>query len=113
MRIKRGVVRKAKHNKIIKQAKGYIGRRKSVFKLAKQAVLKAGQYAYRDNKNKKREFRALWITRINAALKGFDMSYSVFINKLSIAKIEINRKILADLAKNEPAAFEAVVKKLK
>jgi large subunit ribosomal protein L20 len=113
MRVKRGTVRKAKHKVILKKAKGYTGRRKSVFKLAKQALLKAGQFSYRDRKNKKRDFRALWIVKINAAARQFDMSYSVFMKKLADAKIDLNRKMLADLAENEPQAFEAIAKKLK
>ena len=113
MRVKRGTTRHAKHKKIIKLAKGYQGRRKSVFKLAKQAVIKAGQYSYRDRRVKKREFRSLWIIRINAALSKFDIKYSQFINLLSKNHIELDRKILADLAKNEPTAFEAVVNKVK
>ena len=112
MRVKRGVARHAKHKKIIKSAKGYIGRRKSVFKLAKQAVLKAGQFAYRDRKVNKRVFRASWIVTINAAVHQFDLSYSVFIKKLADKGIIINRKILADLAQNEPKAFEAIVKRV-
>jgi large subunit ribosomal protein L20 len=112
MRVKRGVARRAKHKKIIKKAKGYTGRRKSVFKLAKQAVLKAGQYAYRDRRNKKRTFRALWIIRLNAAVRAHGMSYSVFVNKLKESKIALNRKLLADIATNEPKAFEAIVKKI-
>lgn len=113
MRVKRGVVRHAKHKKIIKKAKGYIGRRKSVFKLAKQATLKAGQFAYRDRKVNKRVFRSRWIVTINAAVKAYDLSYSVFIRKLALANVTINRKILADLAQNEPRAFEAIVNKIK
>lgn len=113
MRVKRGTTRHAKHKKIIKLAKGYQGRRKSVFKLAKQAVIKAGQYSYRDRRVKKRTFRSLWIIRINAALSKFDIKYSEFINALAKKNIDIDRKILADLAKNEPAAFEAVVNKVK
>ncbi len=113
MRVKRGTVRKAKHKVILKKAKGYTGRRKSVFKLAKQAILKAGQFSYRDRKNKKRDFRALWIVKINAAARQFDMSYSVFMKKLADAKIDLNRKMLANLAENEPKAFEAIAKKIK
>lgn len=113
MRVKRGTTRHAKHKKTIKLAKGYQGRRKSVYKLAKQAVIKAGQYAYRDRRVKKREFRSLWIVRINAALSKFDIKYSQFINVLAKKHIELDRKILADLAKNEPAAFEAIVNKVK
>ena len=113
MRVKRGTVRHAKHKKILKMAKGFKGRRKSVFKLAKQAVLKAGQHAYRDRKNRKRDLRGLWIIKINASIRKFDLSYSKFIKLLSDKKIIINRKILADLAENEPKAFEAVVKCVK
>lgn len=113
MRVKRGTARHAKHKKVIKLAKGYVGRRKSVFKLAKQAVIKAGQYAYRDRRVKKREVRSIWIIKINAALKGFDLSYSKFIHLLADKKIVLNRKILADLAENEPKTFEAVVKEVK
>jgi len=113
MRVKRGTTRHAKHKKIIKLAKGYQGRRKSVFKLAKQAVIKAGQYAYRDRRVKKRTFRSLWIVRINAGLAKFDIKYSHFISALAKKNIEIDRKILADLAKNEPVAFEAIVNKVK
>ena len=113
MRVKTGTVRRAKHKKIIKSAKGFKGRRNSVFKLAKQAVIKAGQYAYRDRRNKKRDFRSLWIVKINAAVREFGMSYSEFIKKLSDAQIQINRKILADLAQNEPETFKAIVEKLK
>lgn len=113
MRVKRGVVRRAKHKKILKMAKGYQGRKRTVFKLAKQAVLKAGQHAYRDRKNKKRDFRNLWIIRINAAVRNFDLSYSEFIKKLSNNKILINRKLLADLAQNEPKTFSAIIKEIK
>ncbi len=113
MRVKRGVVRRAKHNKILRQAKGYIGRRKSVFKLAKQAVLKAGQYAYRDRKNKKRVFRSAWIVKINAGLSEFGLSYSVFINKLKEKNIIVNRKLLAEVIEKQPEAFKAIVQKVK
>ena len=109
MRVKRGVVRHAKHKKIIKSAKGYVGRRNSVFKLAKQAILKSLSYQYRDRRNGKRDFRALWITRINAALSSTELSYSQFINKLKVAGIALDRKILSELATNQPAAFTAVV----
>ena len=112
MRVKRGAVRRQKHKKIIKMAKGYQGRRNSVFKLAKQAILKAGTYAYRDRRVKKRDFRALWIVKINAAVRNFNLSYSDFIKKLSVKKIIINRKLLADLAEHEPKAFEVIVKEL-
>jgi len=112
MRVKRGVARHAKHKKIIKAAKGFIGRRKSVFKLAKQAVIKAGRYAYRDRRVKKRTFRALWIVRLNAAVRAYGLSYSQFIDKLSKSNITINRKILADMATNEPNAFKQLVEKV-
>ncbi|MFA7244095.1 MAG: 50S ribosomal protein L20 [Patescibacteria group bacterium] len=113
MRVKRGTVRHAKHKKIIKAAKGYTGRRKSVFKLAKQAVLKAGKYSYRDRRVKKREFRSLWIVRINAFLSDKGISYSEFIHKLAEKKIDLNRKILADLAKNNPEVMEKLVAEVK
>lgn len=113
MRVKRGTVRHAKHKKIIKMAKGFKGRRRTVFKLAKQAVLKAGQHAYRDRKNRKRDLRGLWIIKINAAIRKFDLSYSKFIKILADKKVILNRKILADLAENEPKTFEAIVKSIK
>lgn len=113
MRVKRGVVRHAKHKKIIKKAKGYIGRKKSVFKLAKQASLKAGQNAYRDRKKKKSVFRALWIVKINAASREYNMSYSAFIKKLTEKNIIIDRKQLAYLAEFEPLAFKGIVEKVK
>lgn len=113
MRVKRGTVRHRKHKKVIKLARGYRGRRKSVFKLAKQAVIKAGQYAYRDRRVKKREFRSVWIIKINARLSDFDINYSKFIDLLKKKNITINRKILADLAENEPAIFESIVKEVK
>lgn len=113
MRVKRGVVRHLKHKKIIKKAKGYQGRRKSVFKLAKQAVIKAGQYAYRDRRVKKRVFRSTWIVKINAAVREYDMSYSVFMKKLTDAKIEIDRKILSNMITTDPAAFKALMAKIK
>ena len=113
MRVKTGIARRANHKSILKKAKGYRGRRKSVFKLAKQAVIKAGQYSYRDKRVKKRTFRALWILRINAALKAHDMSYSVFMGKLIKSKLELNRKMLADLAANDPKAFAEIVNKVK
>lgn len=113
MRVKTGVVRRANHKKILKKAKGYVGRRKSVFKLAKQAVVKAGRYAYRDRRVKKRTFRALWITRLNAAVRPFGLSYSEFIDKLTKNNITINRKLLAEMAMKEPKAFEEIVKKVK
>lgn len=113
MRVKTGTARHAKHKKILKKAKGYIGRRKSVFKLAKQAVIKAGQYSYRDRRVKKRTFRSLWIVRINAAVRTYGMSYSEFIEKLAKNKIDINRKMLSDLTVSDPKAFEAIMAKLK
>jgi len=113
MRVKRGVVRTNKHKKIIKLAKGYQGRRKSVFKLAKQAVIKAGQYSYRDRKVKKRTFRSSWIVTINAAIKPYNISYSQFINGLKKSNIEIHRKMLADLAQNNPDSFKMIVQEAK
>lgn len=112
-RTKGGTIAHARHKKVIKAAKGYYGRRKSTFKVARQAVDKANQYATRDRHNRKRNFRALWIQRINAAVRAHDeaLTYSRFINGLSLAGIEVDRKVLADLAVNEPAAFEAIVKK--
>ena len=111
-RIKRGVTTRQKHKRILDQAKGYRGRRKNTIRIARQAVEKAGQYAYRDRKIKKRNFRALWIQRINAAVRSHDeaLTYSRFINGLSLAGIEVDRKVLADLAVHEPEAFGAIVK---
>lgn len=108
-RVKRGVTARARHKKVIAQAKGFRGRRNNVFRVAKQAVMRAGQYAYRDRRNKKRVFRALWITRINAAVREHGMSYSVFINGLKKAAIGLDRKVLADLAVTDKAAFAAIV----
>ena len=110
-RVKRGVTSHARHKKILDKAKGYYGRRKNTFKVAAQAVDKANQYATRDRHNRKRNFRALWIQRINAAVRSHDeaMTYSRFINGLGLAGIEVDRKVLADLAVHEPAAFEAIV----
>ena len=107
------VASKARRKRVLKMAKGYFGRRKNVWTVAKNAVEKGLVYAYRDRKAKKREFRALWIQRINAAVRLHDMSYSQFMGGLKDAKIEINRKVLADLAMNNPAAFEEIVKKVK
>ena len=107
-RVKNGVIAKAKHKKILKKAKGYYGARSKLFKTAKQAVIKAGQYAYRDRRAKKREFRALWIIRINAAARACGLTYSTMMNGLKKASVEIDRKVLADLAVHEPAAFEKV-----
>ena len=112
-RVKRGVTTHAKHKKILKAAKGYYGRRKNTIRIAKQAVEKAGQYAFRDRKRRKRTFRALWIQRLNAAVRQFDLTYSRFIDGLNKAEITIDRKVLSDLAIREPAAFEAIVVKAK
>ena len=109
-RVKRGVTARKKHKKILKQAKGYYGARSRVYRVAKQAVIKAGQYAYRDRKQKKRQFRALWIVRINAAARMCDMSYSQLINGLKKANIDIDRKMLAEMALFDQAGFEAVAK---
>ncbi|NOZ41983.1 MAG: 50S ribosomal protein L20 [Alphaproteobacteria bacterium] len=106
--VKRGVTSHARHKKVLKLAKGYRGRRKSTIRIAIQAVEKAGQYAYRDRKVRKRSFRALWIQRINAAARIHDMTYSRFMNGLKIAGIELDRKVLADLAVREPEAFKAI-----
>ncbi|MFT4621177.1 MAG: large subunit ribosomal protein L20 [Dinoroseobacter sp.] len=110
-RTKGGTVTHARHRKVIKAAKGYYGRRKSTFKVAKQAVDKANQYATRDRKNRKRQFRGLWIQRINAAVRSHDaaLTYSRFINGMALAGIEVDRKVLADLAVREPEAFSAIV----
>jgi len=108
-RIKRGVTTRAKHKRILENAKGYYGRRKNTIRIARQAVEKAGQYAYRDRKVKKRSFRALWIQRINAAVREHGLTYSRFISLLERAGIAIDRKVLADLAVREPDAFKALV----
>ena len=108
-RVKRGVVAKARHKKVLDQAKGYYGARSKIFRVAKQAVIKAGQYAYRDRRQRKRQFRALWITRINAATRIHGLSYSVFMFGLKKAGINLNRKVLADLAMNEATAFAEIV----
>ena len=105
-RVKRGVTAHARHKKVIKQAKGYRGRRKNTFKVAKQAVEKSLQYAYRDRRAKKRDFRALWTQRINAGAREYGISYSVFISGLKKLNISLDRKILADLAMNEPSSFK-------
>src|SRR5688500_17946110 len=112
-RVKRGVTARARHKKVLNQAKGFRGRRKNVFRIAKQAVMKAGQYAYRDRRVKKREFRALWIARINAAVRELGMSYSVFMAGLKRANIEIDRKVLADLAVSDKAAFAQIASQAK
>ena len=107
------VASRARRKKILKQTKGQFRTRKNVWTVAKNSWEKGQTYAYRDRRNKKRDFRALWITRINAAVRAYDMSYSVFIDKLNKAGIEINRKVLADLALNNPEAFKAIVEKVK
>ena len=112
-RVKRGVTKKARHKKILKMAKGYRGRSKNCFRIALQRVEKALQYAYRDRRNKKRDFRGLWIQRINAAVRPEGLTYSRFINGLKIAKIDLDRKVLADLAAREPATFKKIVEKVK
>ncbi|QDC10995.1 50S ribosomal protein L20 [Oceanicola sp. D3] len=114
-RTKGGTVAHSRHKKVIKAAKGYYGRRSTNFKTATQAVDKANQYATRDRKNRKRQFRALWIQRINAAVRAHDeaLTYSRFINGLSLAGIEVDRKVLADLAVHEPEAFGGIVEKAK
>ena len=112
-RVKRGVTSHAKHKKIYKAAKGYYGRRKNTIRIAKQAVEKANQYAFRDRKRKKRTFRALWIQRLNAAVRPFGLNYSRFIDGLAKAGVTVDRKVLSDLAIHEPAAFQAIVEKAK
>jgi len=112
-RVKRGVTARARHKKILALAKGYRGRRKNVFRIAKQAVMKAGQYAYRDRRTKKRVFRQLWIARINAASRGLGLTYSKFIAGLKKARIDLDRKVLSDMAIHDPAAFAAIVDKVK
>jgi large subunit ribosomal protein L20 len=107
------VARRARRKKVLKQAKGYFGRRKNVWTVAKNAVEKAMSYSYRDRRNKKRSFRRLWITRINAGARLHGMSYSVFMGAVKKNNIELNRKVLADLAMNHPDAFEAVINKVK
>jgi large subunit ribosomal protein L20 len=107
-RVKRGVTARARHKKILKQAKGYYGARSRVYRVAKQAVIKAGQYAYRDRKQRKRQFRALWIVRINAAARLCGISYSRLINGLTKANVAIDRKVLADLAVRDMAGFAAI-----
>ncbi|HOV03951.1 MAG TPA: 50S ribosomal protein L20 [Kaistiaceae bacterium] len=112
-RVKRGVTAHARHKKVLKAAKGYYGRRKNTIRVAKQAVEKAAQYAYRDRKNRKRNFRALWIQRINAAVRAHDLTYGRFIDGLGKAGIEVDRKVLADIAVHEPDAMAALVDKAK
>ncbi|MDR3221756.1 MAG: 50S ribosomal protein L20 [Candidatus Accumulibacter sp.] len=112
-RVKRGVTARARHKKVFAQAKGYRGRRKNVYRIAKEAVMKAGQYAYRDRRQRKRQFRALWIARINAAARELGMKYSTFMNGLKKARIEIDRKVLADLAVFDKPAFAALASQAK
>ena len=112
-RVKRGVTARARHKKILVLAKGYRGRRKNVYRVAKQAVMKAGQYAYRDRRQKKRQFRQLWIARINAASRENGLPYSKFMNGLKKACIEIDRKVLADMAVFDKPAFAQIVEKAK
>ncbi|MBW8078386.1 MAG: 50S ribosomal protein L20 [Gallionella sp.] len=112
-RVKRGVVARATHKKLLAKAKGYRGRRKNVYRIAKQAVMKAGQYAYRDRRQKKRQFRTLWIARINAAAREFGMPYSVFMNGLKKADIQVDRKVLSDIAIFDKAAFAQFVDQAK
>ena len=112
-RVKRGVTARARHKKVLALAKGYRGRRKNVYRVAKQAVMKAGQYAYRDRRQRKRQFRALWIARINAAARECGLSYSKFMNGLKRAAIEIDRKVLADPAVFDKAVFAQLVEKAK
>ena len=112
-RVKRGVVVNARRKKILKQAKGYHGQRSRSFRVAKQAVIKAGQYSYRDRRQKKRQFRSLWIIRINAGVRGHGLSYSRFISGLKKAEIELDRKVLADMALNEKEAFSVLAERAK
>ena len=112
-RVKRGVQAHARHKKIMKAAKGYYGARSKVFRVAKQAVIKAGQYAYRDRRQKKRQFRALWIARINAAARMNGLSYSRFMNGLKRAGVELDRKVLAEIAYSDMAAFGALAEQAK
>ncbi len=112
-RVKRGVIARARHNKVLGKAKGYYNARRKVFRAAKQAVIKAGQYAYRDRRAKKRDFRALWITRINAAARVYGLSYSKLIAGINEAGLTIDRKVLADLAIHDTTAFGAIVERAK
>ena len=112
-RVKRGVTTKAKHKRILDQAKGYYGRRKNTIRIARQAVEKAGQYAYRDRKVKKRNFRALWIQRINAGVRAEGLTYSQFMHGLKLAGVELDRKVLADIAMHEGEAFSAIIAQAK
>jgi len=108
-RVKRGVTTRAKHKRVLEQAKGYYGRRKNTIRIARQAVEKAGQYAYRDRKVKKRNFRSLWIQRINAAVREEGLTYGRFMHGLKLAEIELDRKVLADLAMNEGEVFKGII----
>lgn len=112
-RVKRGVTARARHKKVLKLSKGFRGRRNNVYRVAKQAVMKASQYAYRDRRNKKRVFRRLWITRINAAARELGLTYSQFTNGLKKAAIDIDRKMLADIAVHDKAAFGSIVEQVK
>ena len=111
-RVKRGVTSRAKHKKVLKAVKGQWGRRKNTIRVAKQAMEKAMQYAYRDRRNKKRDFKSLWIQRINAGVRAEGLTYSKFINGLTKSKINIDRKVLADIAYNNPETFKSIVKKV-
>ena len=112
-RVKRGVTARARHKKVLALAKGFRGRRKNVFRIAKEAVMRAGQYAYRDRRTKKRVFRQLWIARINAATRGLGVTYSKFMAGLKKANVDLDRKVLADMAVHDPAGFSAVVEKVR
>jgi len=112
-RVKRGVTAHARHKKVLAKAKGFRGRRGNVYRIAKQAVMRAGQYAYRDRRQKKRDFRALWIVRINAAARKFGMTYSTLINGLKKASVEVDRKVLADIAVFDKQAFEKIASQAK
>ncbi|HEX7531665.1 MAG TPA: 50S ribosomal protein L20 [Methyloceanibacter sp.] len=112
-RVKRGVTARARHKKVLALAKGFRGRRKNVFRIAKEAVMRAGQYAYRDHRTKKRVFRQLWIARINAATRGLGVTYSKFMAGLKKASIDIDRKVLADLAVSDPAKFSEIAEQAK
>ncbi|MGA7179316.1 MAG: 50S ribosomal protein L20 [Thiobacillaceae bacterium] len=112
-RVKRGVTARASHKKVLDAAKGYRGRRKNVFRIANEAVMKAGQYAYRDRRQRKRQFRTLWIARINAAAREHGLSYSVFMNGLKKAAVEVDRKVLADLAVFDKVAFAKIAEQVK
>ena len=112
-RVKRGVQARARHKKVLNEAKGYYGARSRSYKSAKQAVTKSGQYAYRDRRQRKRQFRQLWITRINAAAREHDMTYSSFVNGLMKAGVEVDRKVLADLAVHDKEAFKVIVEEAK